>query len=81
MLLADLDLATVPAVTDRLQRGQHQPAQRLLQAERRKALVEHRVSGGLVVALDRREQAGGGVLEQTDRGPLVLERGTRGLRS
>ena len=59
VLLADLDLAPLPAVADLLQDGQHHLAQRLLQAERSKALVEHRVSGGLVVAADRREQAGG----------------------
>ena len=80
VLLADLDLAPLPAVADLLQDGQHHLAQRLLQAERSKALVEHRVSGGLVVAADRREQASGGVLEQTFGGPLVLECGTRGLR-
>ena len=51
----------------------------LLQAERREALVEHRVGGGFVVAADRREQASGGVLEQTLGRPLVLECGTRSL--
>ena len=80
VLLADLDLAPLPAVADLLQGGQHHLAQRLLQAERSKALVEHRVSGGLVVAADRREQASGRVLEQTLGRPLVLECGTRSLR-
>ena len=79
VLLADLDLAALPAVADLLQGGQHHVAQRLLEAERSKALVEHRVSGGLVVAADRRKQASGGVLEQTLGRPLVLECGTGGL--
>ena len=52
----------------------------LLEAERSKALVEHRVSGGLVVAADRREQASGEVLEHSLGRPLVLECGTGGLR-
>ena len=41
-----LDLAPLPAVADLLQDGQHHLAQRFLEAERSKALVEHRVCGG-----------------------------------
>ena len=51
-----------------------------LQPERREALVEHRVDGGLVVAASRCDQAGGRVLEQTFRRPLVVECGARSLR-
>ena len=80
VLLADLDLAPLPAVADLLQDGQHHVAQRFLQAECSKALVEDRVSGGLVVAADRRKQASGEVLEHALGRPLVLECGTGGLR-
>src|SRR5580765_1146807 len=79
VLLADLDLAPLPAVADLLQDGQHHLAQRLLEAERSKALVEHRVRGALVVAADRRKQASGKVLEHPLGRPLVLECGTGGL--
>ena len=79
VLLADLDLAPLPAVADLLQDGQHYLAQRFLQAERSQALVERRVSGGLVVAADRREQASGEILEHSLGRPLVLECGTGGL--
>ena len=80
VLVADLDLAALPAVADLFQGGQHHLAQHQLQPERREALVEHRVGGGLVVAANRREQAGGRVLEQTFGRPLVLECGARSLR-
>ena len=80
VLVADIDLAALPAVADLFQGGQHHLAQHLLQAERREALVEHRVGGGLVVAANCCEQAGGRILEQTFGRPLVLECGARSLR-
>ena len=80
VLLADLDLAPLPAVADLLQDGYHHVVERFLQAERSKALVEHRVSGGLVVAADRGKQASGEALEQTLGRPLVVDGGARGLR-
>ena len=69
-----------PAVADLLQDGQHHLPQRLLQSERVEALVEHGVGGGLVVAAEGREQAGGCVLEQAFGRALVLEGGARSLR-
>src|SRR4029078_862121 len=79
VLLADLDVAALPAVADLFQGGQHHVAQRLLHAERSQALVERRVSGDLVVAVDRPEQASGGVLEQTLGRALVCDCDTGGL--
>ena len=81
VLLADVDLSALPAVADLFQGGQHHLVQHLLEAECGEALVEHGVGGGLVVAANRCEQAGGRVLEQILGRSHVFECGMRSLRS